>query len=78
MRPYADETLVELAAQGARRLDIVCPGFPVDCLETLEEVAIGFDEVFREAGGDALRYIPALNDSAAHARLLAELGRRSA
>ena len=78
LRPYADETLVELAAQGARRLDIVCPGFPVDCLETLEEVAIGFDEVFREAGGDALRYIPALNDSAAHARLLAELGRRSA
>lgn len=73
LRPYADEVLAELARAGSRRLDIVCPGFPVDCLETLEEVAIGFDELFREAGGDALRYIPALNDAPSQARLMARL-----
>ncbi len=73
LRPYADEHLRRMAEHGARRLDIVCPGFPVDCLETLEEVAIGLDELFREAGGEALRYIPALGDDPAQADLMWQL-----
>jgi ferrochelatase len=58
-RPYTDEILVELGQQGVRQADIVCPGFSVDCLETLEEVNIRYRECFAEHGG-TLRYIPAL------------------
>lgn len=71
--PATDQTLVELARSGVRRVDVVCPGFSVDCLETLEEIALQNAEGFREAGGQALRYIPALNDTPEHARALAAL-----
>jgi protoporphyrin/coproporphyrin ferrochelatase len=63
----------ELGAQKLGKLDIVCPGFAVDCLETLEEIAMQNSEFFAEAGGGELRYIPALNDSDAHAAMLARL-----
>src|SRR3546814_10183698 len=53
--------------------DLVCPGFPADCLETLEEIALQNAEVFRAAGGQALSYIPCLNDAPAHADALAAL-----
>jgi len=59
-----------------RRVDVVCPGFAVDCLETLEEVAMQFAEGFAEKGGE-LRYIPCLNDSDAHAETLAALAQRA-
>lgn len=76
LQPYTDETLKALGDAGVRTLDVVCPGFAVDCLETLEEIALQNAEIFREHGGQALRYIPCLNDAPAHARVLAALTRR--
>jgi ferrochelatase len=76
LSPATDKTLDEMAARGVRRVDVVCPGFAVDCLETLEEVAMQYAEGFAEKGGE-LRYIPCLNDSAAHADALVELARRA-
>ena len=69
----SDETVRALARRGIRHLDVVCPGFSVDCLETLEEIAIENAGFFREAGGTSLRYIPALNADAAHAQALVAL-----
>ena len=66
-----------LAERGLRQVDVVCPGFAVDCLETLEEVAMQFAEGFAEKGGE-LRYIPCLNDAPAHAEALARLARCAA
>jgi len=74
--PYTDATVRELAAQGVKRLDVACPGFAVDCLETLEEIAMQNRDFFVEAGGRELRYIPALNDSQAQVDSLAELALR--
>ena len=76
LEPSTDKTLSALAARGLRRVDVVCPGFAVDCLETLEEVAIQFAGNFAEQGGE-LRYIPCLNDSAAHADALVALAKRA-
>lgn len=73
LQPYCDEVLKKLAADGYQRVDIVCPGFAVDCLETLEEVAIGYQETFQHAGGKQLHYISALNESDTHAKCLSEL-----
>ena len=75
LQPYTDETLQALARDGVKTIDVVCPGFAVDCLETLEEIAVENDALFREAGGEALRYIPCLNASAGHADALATLVR---
>ena len=63
LRPYTEPTLKELAAQGVREVDVLCPGFPVDCLETLEEIAQEARDAFLEAGGTAFDYIPCLNDT---------------
>jgi ferrochelatase len=71
LQPYTDETLKALAGQGVKTIDVVCPGFAVDCLETLEEISVENATLFREAGGEALRYIPCLNASDAHAVALA-------
>jgi protoporphyrin/coproporphyrin ferrochelatase len=76
LQPYTDDTLRMLAGQGVRHVDVVCPGFAVDCLETLEEIAMQNADLFREAGGERLRYIPCLNDAPAHADALAGLVRR--
>jgi len=73
LQPYTDITLEELAKSGVKRVQVVCPGFAVDCLETLEEIAMQNEELFIEAGGEELEYIPALNDSEAHARALLSL-----
>lgn len=66
LEPYTEGVLCELAKQGVSNVDIFCPGFAVDCLETLEEIAIRGRDVFEQAGGSELRYIPALNDSPSH------------
>jgi protoporphyrin/coproporphyrin ferrochelatase len=63
LKPYCVDTLMALPAQGIKRIDVVCPGFAVDCLETLEEIAITNKEIFMAAGGEQYRYIAALNDS---------------
>ena len=78
LEPATDATLQAMAARGVRRVDVVCPGFAVDCLETLEEIAMQNAELFHAAGGEALRYIPCLNDAPAHADALAALARRGA
>ena len=76
LQPYTDKTLERLAAAGVKRIDVVCPGFAVDCLETLEEIAMENAERFRECGGEALTYIPCLNADASHVAALAALVRR--
>ena len=77
LQPYTGAVLAELARAGARRVDVLCPGFAVDCLETLEEIAVDNAAHFIRCGGEALRYIPALNAGAAHAEALAALARRA-
>jgi ferrochelatase len=78
LQPYTDETVRQLGAKKLGKLDVLCPGFAVDCLETLEEIAMQNSEFFSEAGGGELRYIPALNASDEHATLLAALITRHA
>jgi ferrochelatase len=60
--PYTEPTLVDLARQGVDRVDVICPGFATDCLETLEEIAQEAREAYLGAGGRSFQYIPALND----------------
>ena len=62
LQPYTEPTLVGLARQGVGRVDVMCPGFPADCLETLEEIAQEARDAFLAAGGQAFGYIPCLND----------------
>lgn len=73
LQPYCDQTLKSLPAQGVKSVDIVCPGFSVDCLETLEEIEGENKEYFIEAGGEEYSYIPCLNDADRHASLMAEI-----
>jgi ferrochelatase len=74
LEPSTEPTLVQLAQAGVKRVDVVCPGFISDCLETLEEIAQEAREAFLHAGGQAFHYIPCLNDSA---DWIAALGRLS-
>ncbi len=76
LRPYTDETVAAMGTKGVERLDVVCPGFATDCLETLEEIAMQNAELFEESGGGELRYIPALNARDDHVSLLAGLVER--
>jgi ferrochelatase len=63
LEPYTEPTVRELAQAGLKSMDIVCPGFVGDCLETLEEIAMEVKEAFLEEGGEVYGYIPCLNDS---------------
>lgn len=71
--PYTDTVVRELAQRGIKRLDVACPGFAIDCLETIDEMGVEAAEIFHAAGGAALRYIPALNDSERQVAMLAGL-----
>lgn len=73
LHPYTDETVKQLGAKGLKRIDVISPGFAVDCLETLEEIAMQNADFFREAGGETLSYIPCLNARPSHVRALASL-----
>jgi len=73
LKPYTDVTLKKLAKGGTKNIDVVCPGFSADCLETLEEINIRYRELFINAGGKNFNYIPALNDRALHIEALAQL-----
>jgi protoporphyrin/coproporphyrin ferrochelatase len=73
LKPYTDELIKSLPGKGIKQLDVMCPGFAVDCLETLEEIKGENAEYFEHAGGESMRYIDALNDSDAHAELLCQL-----
>lgn len=70
LQPYTDHTLKSLADKGIGHVQVVCPGFSVDCLETLDEIMVENEEWFIEAGGKRLDYIPALNDSPVHVQAL--------
>lgn len=73
LKPYCVDVLAQLPTQGIKQVDVICPGFSVDCLETLEEIAIANQEIFLQAGGERYRYIPALNDSDAHVEVMIDL-----
>jgi len=76
LEPYTEPTLRELGAAGVARVDVMCPGFPADCLETLEEIAMEGREAFLHAGGKDFRYIPCLNDSPAWITALTGIAER--
>ncbi len=76
LRPYTDETIAKLAESGVKNLAVVTPAFSADCLETLEEIAIGGAEIFREHGGENFTLVPALNASRPGIDLLEALARR--
>lgn len=73
IKPYTDKTIEAMARSGVRSLDVICPGFSADCLETLEEIEELNRDFFLHAGGERYRYIPALNDRPDHIRLIADL-----
>jgi protoporphyrin/coproporphyrin ferrochelatase len=73
LKPYTSTVLEEMPGRGTRRVTVVCPGFAVDCLETLEEIEMENRDVFEAAGGEQFQYVPALNARPEHARFLADL-----
>ncbi|MDP1741292.1 ferrochelatase [Polaromonas sp.] len=73
LEPYTEPTLVAQAQAGLRSVDVLCPGFTVDCLETLEEIALEAKEAFVHAGGQSFNYIACLNDSAEWLAALADI-----
>jgi ferrochelatase len=76
LQPYTEDTLKALTQRGIRKVSVVSPSFAVDCLETLEEIAIEYRDKFREMGGERLTMVPALNDGDRHARMLADIAQR--
>ena len=62
LKPYTADVLETLGKEGTARVDVVCPGFVSDCLETLEEIAIEVAKTFRKAGGSEFHVIPCLNE----------------
>ncbi|MBN4063388.1 ferrochelatase [Cardiobacterium sp. AH-315-I02] len=73
LEPYCSATLKELPATGVKSVDIICPGFSADCLETLEEIQVENRELFIEAGGEQFHYIACLNDNNEHIDALCEI-----
>lgn len=73
LSPYTYETLQQLPQRGLRKISVVCPGFSVDCLETLEEIQIRGKEIFLKEGGESFQYIPALNNNETHVLALGEI-----
>lgn len=77
LQPYCDETLKQLPKDGIKKVDVVCPGFAVDCLETLEEINIGNKTIFEQAGGQQYHYIPALNANPDHVQCFTDIIRKA-
>lgn len=73
LQPYTEPALVELARSGVKRVDVVCPGFVSDCLETLEEINLAARHAFLAAGGQAFQYVPCLNEAPAWIDALAQI-----
>ena len=76
LEPYTEPTLRQLATSGVKRVDVMCPGFVADCLETLEEIAQEAREAFLQAGGEQFSYVPCLNDAPTWTAALAALAER--
>lgn len=73
LQPYCVEVLESLPGEGIRDIDVICPGFAVDCLETLEEIAMQNRDLFMQAGGTRYQYIPALNDGPDQVEMMMEI-----
>ncbi len=73
LQPYTDKTLKKLAKKGTRQVQVVCPGFSADCLETIEEINMQNRAFFIAAGGEAFAYIPALNADDGHIQVLSNI-----
>jgi ferrochelatase len=73
IQPYTSDVLKGLVARGINTVDVVCPGFSADCLETLDEIKVEYRHEFLQIGGEDLDYIPALNDRAAHIEMMRQL-----
>ena len=76
LEPYTEPTLIAMGQAGVKRVDVICPGFTSDCLETLEEIAMEGREAFLHAGGQAFHYIPCLNDDPSWITALCELSQQ--
>ena len=77
LEPFAVDTAPELGRQGLKRLDVICPGFAADCLETLEEIATELRSFYEQAGGSGFHYIPCLNAQDDAVALYAEIVRKA-
>ena len=73
LEPYTEPTLIAMAQQGVKKVDVICPGFTGDCLETLEEIQQEAQEAFFHAGGESFSYIPCLNNDAQWIEALADI-----
>jgi ferrochelatase len=73
LQPYTDKTLEAMAKENIKSVDVFCPGFSADCVETLEEIDMLNREIFLEAGGEKFQYIPALNDNEDHIEAIYQL-----
>lgn len=76
LQPYTDKTLENWGKSGVESVQVICPGFSVDCLETLEEVAMENRDIFLEAGGKKYVYIPCLNSTRPHIEMMEQLLRQ--
>lgn len=76
LQPYTDKMMEKWGEEGIKSVQVVCPGFSADCLETIEEIDAENRHIFLKAGGESFNYIPALNDSPAHLNALAEICRK--
>jgi ferrochelatase len=76
LEPYTEPTLRELASQGVKSVDVMCPGFVADCLETLEEIALEARQAFLGSGGERFSYVPCLNDDDRFIQALAAIALR--
>ncbi len=70
LKPYTADVLATLVGKGIKSVDVICPGFAADCLETLDEIKIEYRHLFIEQGGEEFDYIPALNDDGAHIEMM--------
>jgi ferrochelatase len=73
LTPYTDTELARYGREHSPHVNVVCPGFAVDCLETLDEIDYEGRAIFQQAGGGEFNYIPALNDSPEHVEALSEI-----
>lgn len=73
LQPYTDKTIEKLASDGVKNIVVITPGFSSDCVETLEEIAIGVKESFEEHGGENFSVVPCLNDSDVSIKMLKKL-----
>jgi ferrochelatase len=73
LKPYTEPTLIELGKSGVKRVDVLCPSFTCDCLETLEEINKQARTAFLQVGGGEFHYIPCLNDDHAWISALADI-----